>query len=95
MPVDSLEVDSLKLETEKHTKASVEDSVPPSTEDSQPEEESLKIETGQNDSLKVDSLKLKELKEKKALVKSSPIDTKIEQVDLEEMQSDSTKSNEN
>lgn len=95
LPVDSLEVDSLKLETEKHTKASVEDSVPPSTEDSQPEEESLKIETGQNDSLKVDSLKLKELKEKKALVKSSPIDTKIEQVDLEEMQSDSTKSNEN
>jgi hypothetical protein len=95
LPGDSLEVDSLKLETEKQAKIPAEDSVLPPTEDSQPDEILTKVETVKNDSLKVDSLKLKESKEKKALAEDEPIDIKVEQVDIEETQIDSTKSNDN
>jgi len=96
LPSDSLEIDSLKLETEKNTKVSAEDSVLPSTEDAQPDEESVKGKIEKTDSLKVDSIKLDESKEKKVSVEnSSLIEQKTQQNDLEKTESDSTKSNDN
>ena len=95
-PTDSLEIDSLNLETEKNTKVSAEDSSLPSTEDAQPDEGSLKSDIEKTDSLKVGSVKLDESKEKKVSAEnSSPIEEKVQQNDLEKTKSDSTKSNDN
>ena len=96
LPTDSLEIDSLKLETEKNIKVSAEDSALPFTEDAQPDEGSLKSDIEKTDSLKVGSVKLDESKEKKVSAEnSSPIEEKVQQNDLEKTKSDSTKSNDN
>jgi len=56
-PSDSVMIDSLKLETEKEIKESPENINPPSTEESQLDQESLKEGSKKQIDLKVDSIK--------------------------------------
>ena len=82
-PEDSVQVDSLKLETKKEIKESPEESITPSAEESQPDQESLKEDSKKQKDLKVepvkaDSTKVKESKEEKEnKIEESPADSTI------------------
>ena len=82
-PEDSVQVDSLKLETKKEIKESPEESTTPLAEESQPDQESLKDDSKKQKDLKVepvkaDSTKVKESKEEKEnKIEESPADSTI------------------
>tara|TARA_Y100000768_G_scaffold359412_1_gene315894 strand:- start:3374 stop:6013 length:2640 start_codon:yes stop_codon:yes gene_type:complete len=87
-PEDSVQVDSLKLETKKEIKESPEERTPPSAEESQPDQESLKEDSKKQKDLKVepvkaDSTKVKESKEEKEnKIEESPADSTINTNDI-------------
>ena len=88
-PPDSVMIDSLKLETEKEIKESSENINPPSTEESQLDQESLKESSKKQidlkaDSIKTDSTKLKVNDEEKVK------DKKQLENEIEETKSDSS-----
>ena len=83
-PVDSVRVDSLKLETKKEIKEPPENINPPSTEESQLDQESLKEGSKKQIDLKADSTKLKVNDEEKVK------DKKQLENEIEKIKADST-----
>ena len=83
-PSDSVMIDSLKLETEKEIKESPENINPPSTEESQLDQESLKEDFKKQVDLKADSTKLKVNDEEKVK------DNKQLENEIEKIKADST-----
>ena len=99
-PSDSLDTDSLKLETEKEVKIPTEDNILPSTEESQSNEELMKADTTSInvpdlDSVQTDSLKLNKAKEKKVVSDGVTSDKKSFQLNEEPIKVDTTNTNDN
>jgi hypothetical protein len=97
---DSLDTDSLKLETVKDVKIPTEDNIPPSTEESQSNEELMNTDTTNTsapsvDSVQTDSLKLNEAKEKKVVNDGVTSDKKSLQSNEEPMKEDTSNTNDN
>ena len=98
---ENLEADSLKLETEKEVKISIEDNMLPTTEESQLDVESTKVDTVDTielnaDSTKTDSLKLKDAKQKEVVDENEiSSETKSQKSDEESIKADTTNTSDN